>query len=128
MTRWSFSRIAGALYLIAVGMLCIRAGEPGDPQWWLMAVPMAAWIASPVVGGLFLGRRFRSGPARILFASLLAVIAVLGFALQWYTMFIGPSDAQNALVLVFVPLYQWVGVVSGLALAWLLARARGTNR
>ena len=117
------SRTAAAIYLAAVVVMGIRAGEPGRPWWWLAMIPFAIWIASPVFGGLWFLRRIRNGRARALFAMLLALVAVAGLALEWHTMFIGPADAQNPLILVFVPLYQWVGVFVALALTWLATRA-----
>jgi hypothetical protein len=73
-------------------------------------VPFAIWIASPVLGGLYLWRHFCGVGARAVYATLLAVVAIAGFGLQWHTMFIGPPDAQNALILLFIPIYQWMAV------------------
>lgn len=126
MSKISFRRFAGALYAIAVLVMSLRAGEPDKMWWWLIALPFVAWIASPVLGGLWLWRWLSGQVAKTVFLVLLATIAISGFALQWYTMFIGASDAQNALILLFVPLYQWVAVgisfMLGRMLAWVSDR------
>lgn len=121
----SVSRIAGAVYAAGVLVMCIRAGEPEHLWWWLVMLPFAVWIASPVLGGLYLRREVERAPLRFLFAILLAVIGAAGFAAQWHTMFIGPSDGQNAFIFLFVPFYQWAGVALALASVWLLGKAFG---
>lgn len=113
--RWS----AAALYVLAVLLMGVRAGQPDQAWWWLGEIPFTAWIASPILAGLFFHSRFGNETARLAFAILLAAIAVAGFALQWHVLFIGPSDAQNGLVALFAPLYQWFGVLLSLALCWL---------
>jgi hypothetical protein len=122
----SSRRWAGGLYVIGVLVMSLRAGEPEKLWWWLGALIFVVWISSPVLGGLWLWRLLSRQGAKVLYLLLLAIIAIAGFALQWHTMFIGPSDAQNALILVFVPLYQWVavGLSFGLSklLAWVSAR------
>lgn len=107
--------------MFAVFVMCIRAGEPEHAWWWLVMIPFTVWIASPVLGGLWLARRFEREAVRLLFLLLIAIVAMAGFALQWYTMFIGPSDALNALILLFVPLYQWVAVGLSFGLSRMLA-------
>ncbi|OBX18792.1 hypothetical protein A9995_09480 [Erythrobacter sp. QSSC1-22B] len=77
------------------------------------------WIASPVVTALWLAK-FVNGIARKLDLAMIAAIAGFGFYLQWRVMFIGPPDAQNALILLFVPLYQWMAVAVTFVLAWLV--------
>ena len=119
--RLSGPRVTALLYALAVAVMGLRAGQPGTLSWWLGALPFLAWCALPVVVGLWVHRWF-SGLARAFYLLAIAAIAGGGFALQWYVMFIGPADAQNALILVFAPLVQWVLVACATALAGLLNR------
>jgi len=90
-------------------------------MWWLVGLGFVLWIASPVIFGLWAARWIRGG-AHIGYIVIVALVAVAGFGLQWHALFIGPSDAQNALALVFGPLYQWIAICGAFAIAWLLAR------
>lgn len=122
MNRLSLRRWAGVLYVLAVMVLALSAGEPGKLWWWLGALPIVAWISSPILGGLWLVRLLANSMAAASYLALLAIIAIAGYALQWHTMFIGPSDAQNALILVFVPFWQWAAVALILGLCMAVAR------
>ncbi|WP_145916888.1 hypothetical protein [Erythrobacter sp. QSSC1-22B] len=120
MTGFSVSRsVAAAVYALAAVVLIFRAGEPGDSAWWPSGILFGLWIASPVVTALWLAK-FVNGIARKLDLAMIAAIAGFGFYLQWRVMFIGPPDAQNALILLFVPLYQWMAVAVTFVLAWLV--------
>jgi hypothetical protein len=98
------------LYCVAVLVMGIRAGEPSQIWWWIKAIPFLGWVASPVVVGLWLSRLMKSLAARLLFLAALIGIGIYGFADQWHVMFVGPSDAQNALIMIFDPLLQWMAV------------------
>jgi len=50
-------------------------------------------------------------------------IAVAGFALYIYTVaFFVKPDPQSGLVFLFIPLWQWIGALVGLGVAWLIER------
>ena len=114
-------RSAAIAYLIAATVLVFRAGNPSESMWWLVGLGFVLWIASPVIFGLWAARWIKGG-AHIGYIVAVALVAVVGFGIQWYALFIGPSDAQNALALVFGPLYQWIAICGVFAIAWLLAR------
>lgn len=113
---------AAAVYAVAVVVLIFRAGQPGDPAWWPSGLLFGLWIASPVVTALWLAK-FVNGIARKLDLAMIAAIASFGFYLQWRVMIVDPPDAQSALILLFVPLYQWMAVAAAFALAWLVGRS-----
>ncbi len=115
-------RSISAVYSMAVLVLGLKAGEPDRMDWWPGGLLMMAMMASPIVLGLLLSRKIGEGAALGFWLFAMAIIAAAGLALQWYTMFIGPSDAQNALVLVIVPVLQWLAVGAAFALAWILGR------
>ena len=108
--------------------MVLRAGEPDQLWWWLGALPFVVWVASPVLGGLWLGRLQAEGLARTSFFVVLAMIGFAGYALQWHTLFIGPADAQNALVHLFVPICQWGAVGLSVGLCRLLGRVSADKR
>lgn len=117
LVRWS-----AALYGLAVLVLGLAAGEPSEAAWWLGAVVFLGWVASPIIGGFLIARALRNKHAFWIAFILIVLIAAVGFADQWYVMFVGPSDAQNALIMIFVPLYQWLAVACALAVSWVLGR------
>lgn len=122
MSGFSVSRrVAAAVYVLAVVVVIFRAGQPGDSAWWPSGILFGVWIASPVVTALWLAR-FVKGIVHSLYLVVVAAIASFGFYVQWRVMFIDPSDAQSALILVFAPLYQWVAVAIAFGLAWIVGR------
>lgn len=111
---WPFAispaRTIGLLYSLAILVMMIRAGTPEYLLWWLGALPFIIWCASPVLAGLRFARKLATGVGYAFYVLTVVAIGVVGFVDQWYVLFIGPSDAQNALVMVFTPLLQWVAV------------------
>ncbi len=124
-TRTKMIRAIAVTYVVAILILTIRAGEPGRLEWWLGGSLLIGLMASPIVAGLWVSNKIVGGMAGSLFVAAVACIAVVGFGLQWYTMFMGPSDAQNALVLIVVPILQWLAVGAAFAVAWFLGRYVG---
>ena len=105
-----FMAALAALYAIAALVMGVQAGEPSSIIWWAVAFPFLAWVASPVVVGLSLSRFMSRKLTRAIFVAAVVAIGLYGFLDQWHVMFIGPSDAQNALVMIFDPMLQWVAV------------------
>ena len=85
--------------------LMLYAGDPADLWWWLLAMPFGAWIVGPAVLPYFFARQFRT--RRWFVYVMLALLAV----------------STAALVMIFVPLYQWASIVclsvlGGIAVIW----------
>ena len=120
--RVPLTNAAALLYLLAQVLIGVRAGDPTDLWWWLGEVLFLGWCVSPIWAGLWLARRLPGSiPFGGCFLGVLA-IAVIGFAEEWYVLFVGPSDAQNALIMIFAPLLQWVAVGIAVTLAWMTGR------
>ena len=108
--------VAGAVGI----MLFAGGGLPRDAA----SLGFLAWALLPYLP-LALMSRVRTGS--LTFAILLAAgsLGVVGFGLFVYVYaFLIELDAQSALVFIFVPLYQWAGVLVTAAVAvlgWLIA-------
>ena len=114
-------RSTALAYLTAAAVLVFAGGSPSEPSFWLFGFVFLLWVASPVIFGLWVARWIRGGVHFGFLASVI-LLAVFGFGLQWHTLFIGPSDAQNGLALIFGPLYQWIAICGAFIIARILAR------
>lgn len=88
---------------------------------------LMAWCVSPYVPlALAAGRMHASRAGAI--ALLVTTLVVAGAAgVAYVDTFFIHLDAQGALILIFMPVWQWVGALAGLVAASLLAsRARKT--
>lgn len=86
---------------------------------------LMGWCVSPYIPLAFAagGMRASRAGAIALLATTLVVAGAAGIA--YVDAFFIHLDAQGALILVFMPVWQWVGVLVGLVVASLLAsRAR----
>ena len=83
-------------------------------------VSLMAWCVSPYVPLGFASRKPRASRKSAV-ALLVTVVAVAAFAAIVYVVaFFIHLDAQGALILVFMPVWQWVGAVVGVVVASLL--------
>jgi uncharacterized Tic20 family protein len=116
MTTFRSLTVATVLALVA---LMLYAGKPQALSWWAEASPLALWVIGPVAAPYLLAAR----RSRRWFAIALLVyfaVSTLFSGLAYLDAFFRPSSSTAALVLVFVPIYQW------LALALLLVVCCGT--
>jgi hypothetical protein len=94
----------------AVGTLGLMAyaGSPGESGWWPWALTVGAWLLLPYVAASRLARRLwvSSGAGWVLVLSSIAIVGAT-FAVLRHAFFVAP-DAQSAIVLLFVPVWQAV--------------------
>ncbi len=87
-----------------------------------------AWCVSPYALVAIALRRPWASTEAVLVA-FATTIAISGYALYIYIVaFFVKPDPQSGLVFLFIPLWQWIGVLLGLGAAWLVERrdpARG---
>lgn len=115
----------------ALAALMLYAGEPDQLWWWPFALPFGGWIIGPAVVPYLLARwlRARRGFAEAMLV-FLSVSSASAASVYHHAFFVSTSSTA-ALAMIFVPLWQWVGLmfvamVSGVALAW-LERRRSRN-
>lgn len=121
MTLVTLLRILSVLIACGLGVLIVSQGEPGHLRWWMGALPFALWVTGPaLVPGLMVNRRSRQWFSVTMFLYLVGITIVSGFA--YYDAFFRSRSSTAALVLVFIPLYQW------LAIALLLLLCFGIRR
>ena len=104
----------GAIYVVASLVLLLKAGGLG------LGLVFLLWVASPVAGGAWIGRYFRSELVSGVFYASVILAGIWGYYEQWWVMFVAPSDPQSALVFVIVPFYQWVliGIAAAVLAVW----------
>ena len=121
-------RQAARLLALAMGIatagLVIRMADMtvGTSLFMLLVL---GWCVSPYAAiALALHRPWSSTEAVLV--ALATTIAIAGLAAYTYIVaFFVKPDPQGGLVLLFIPLWQWVGVVVGLGVAWLMERRTG---
>jgi hypothetical protein len=117
------SRIIALLMSFATAGLLLKAADL-SAGLTLFLVILLAWCVSPYAL-IALALRGRWGSTEAVLVAFATTIAVCGFALYIYiiTFFVKP-DAQGGLVFLFVPLWQWIGALAGLGVAWVIERRK----
>ena len=100
------------------------AGDPTRPGWWLFFLLFGAWALLPY-GVVAIAARQRpanraSDSVLCLAATLLSGLGILAL----YSAFVAHLDPQRGLVLVFLPLWQLLGLLPFLVVSRYLARRR----
>ncbi|WP_447724930.1 hypothetical protein [Sphingomonas koreensis] len=89
--------------------LMLHAGDPGSIDWWWTAIPFGLWIVGPAVLPWGIARiRPRPGVALVMLVFLVASSIMSGSI--YCDAFFRSTSSTAALVLVFVPLLQWVAL------------------
>jgi len=118
--------------LLAVGLAATASfvfcnGRPGELAWWRSALGFFAWAAAPFVAvavmNVFLAGTL-TGRVTLLLTAL--AIAVGGLCVLVQAFVIHP-DAQSGIVLIFLPLCQWIVVGIGAVMS-IAARARARRK
>ncbi|WP_260598317.1 hypothetical protein [Sphingomonas endolithica] len=103
--------------------LMLYAGEPAELWWWLLALPFGVWIVGPAVIPYFFARQCRTRRWFVhVMLALLTVSNAWSASIYYHAFFVSTSSTA-ALVMIFVPLYQWtsivcLGVLGGVAIIW----------
>lgn len=103
--------LKGLAMMVAAALfaLMLHAGEPGEYWWWLLALPFGAWIIGAAVAPYLLARRAK----RPWFVYVMLVFLGLSSAwsaTEYYQAFFLSESSTAALVMIFVPLYQWAAL------------------
>ena len=81
---------------------------------------LMAWCVSPYVPLGFASRKPRASRKSAVALLVTAVVVAAFAAIVYVDAFFIHLDAQGALILVFMPVWQWVGAVIGIVVASLL--------
>ena len=115
------TRILALMMTIATAGLMLKMADVtvGMTLFLLLAL---GWCVSPYVAiALALRKPWSSTDAMLV--AFATTVAVAGLALYTYLVaFFVKPDPQGGLVFLFVPLWQWVGTLVGLGVAWLMER------
>lgn len=113
----TLGRVRGAiilLYTAGVALLQLGAGAPNRLSWWLEFLFFFAWTISPVA--LTLIRR--SDWVMTLGVGLIATVSL---TLYGEAMLGSRDSSTDALIFVFMPFYQWIGVALVGVMAWFVS-------
>ncbi len=106
--------LSAALFTIAMLIYAGHGWEKGI-NWWAITCLFGAWAISPYIGIVGFSRTW-SEDHKERITRLLGFILVIAFGIiVLIDGFFIHSDAQNALLFIFLPLYQWIGIAIVLA-------------
>jgi hypothetical protein len=128
MTIMAVFRALSVTVALVLGALMLYAGEPNNPWWWVGALPFALWIIGPAVAP-FLIARHKSRQWFSITMFLYVVASSIFSGLAYHDAFFRSKSSTGALVMVFIPLYQWLALTFLLLLclavtAWLTQRGK----
>jgi|SRR5665213_2737680 len=109
MTIMAVFRALSIIVALALGALMLYVGEPTQSWWWAGALPFALWIIGPTVAPFLIARhKSRQWFSMTMFLYVVASSIFSGFA--YYDAFFRSNSSTAALVMVFIPLYQWLAL------------------
>lgn len=117
---------------LALCALMLYAGEPNSLSWWAPALPFAAWIIGPAVAP-FLIAKCKPRPWFYVTMLLYLIVSSTISGFVYFDAFFQSKASTAALVMVFIPLYQWVALAFLLLLCfgvavWLSQRRKYSSR
>jgi hypothetical protein len=102
--------LSGGLFTFAMLIYAAKGGEIGIVWRTIAVVIIGLWAISPYLGMLGISRNQNKNLGqKILYGvgfTLIVAFGVIGLIDGFFI----HSDAQNALLFVFLPLYQWLGI------------------
>lgn len=108
-------------YGVAVFAMIALSGDPGDPQWWPIAVGYVVFASVPV-GVLCIG------PTQVGLKTLGAAAMAVSGIWAYYDAISDPEAGSTAaLIFVILPFYQILAAVAFLILLWAVRRFGGDD-
>jgi len=121
MTLIAVFRALSVAVVLALGALVFYAAGPNDRGSWVGALPFALWVIGPALAPCLIARpKSARWFSTTMFSYFVVSSLFAGFAYR--DAFFQSKSSTAALVMVFIPLYQW------LALAILLLLCFGIRR
>lgn len=102
-----------------LGALMLYAGEPNNPWWWAGALPFALWILGPAVAP-FLIARHKPRQWFSITMLLYVVASSMCSGLDYYDAFFRSKSSTGPLVMVLIPLCQWLALILLLLLCFVV--------
>ena len=123
MTLLGVFRVLSVAVALALGALMLYAGEPDNPWWWA-GLPFALWVIGPAVAPFLIAiYKPRQWLSITMFLYFVASSLFAGLAYQGA--FFRSTSSTAALVMIFIPLYQWLALA---LLLFLCAGVKGWRR
>ena len=131
MTLMTGFRIVTVAVVFGLVALLLWVGQPANLWWWASALPTGAWVVGPAAVPYLLAAKWSRGWVSIVMFTYFAASSALS-GLVYFDAFYRSRSSTAALVLVFIPLYQWcllaVLLMGCWGVAWLLRRATAGRR
>jgi hypothetical protein len=115
--------VLAVAYALFTALVMIDAGEPARPRWWLGFSSFLVWGLMPLVGFLWLARRWRDWRHWLVVAAFVAVFAFSVWGI--YSAFYVEEDAQSGIVFAILPVYQWLAALAAGVVAAIVGKLRG---
>lgn len=100
-------------YAGGIALIQLMVGDPQTPSWWLLFLPFFLWTIAPIaipLAGRSTGWFVTSG---------VGLLAAISLYLYGQAMLGSDPSSTAALIFIFFPLYQWVGVAFVFLIDWL---------
>ncbi len=114
--------------VITLGLMIYAGhGWKQGAGWWLSFLAFGAWAVAPYAALSWLSFRMRKTIGQTV-VFLVAVLVIMSFGMViLYDGFFVHIDAQNALLFVVVPFYQWIGVALALGIGYWVGNRRAVG-
>lgn len=107
--------------------LMLYVGEPQASDWWPIAIPLGFWVVGPAIAPWIIAR-LRPKPPVILSLLAFLILSSMMAATAYYDAFFTSTSSTAALVLIFVPLYQWGALIVITPIVIIATYVMGTGR
>lgn len=102
---WLLTIVVAAI-LVA---LMLHVGDPGSIDWWWTAIPFGLWVIGPAILPWGIAR-LRRRPGVALAMLIFLVASSFMSAIAYHDALFPQTSSTAALVLIFVPLWQWIAL------------------
>ena len=128
MTLIAVFRALSIALALALGALVFYAARPNDPGGWMGALLFALWVIGPAIAPCMIAKpKSARWFSMTMFSYFVVASLFAGFA--YHDAFFRSKSSTASLVMVFIPLYQWLALAILLLLCFGIRRvSRGIGR
>lgn len=119
--------LCAAASLATIGLLCYE-GEPHVPSWWPIALAFMGWTIAPYAALSAMAAAVHQKVAPSCIILFTTIVAIASAAVGYVDAFFIHIDPQSALVVLPLPLLQWVAIVVGGIVAATMRHFRAEGR
>jgi hypothetical protein len=113
--------LVAACGVLGMIVLLVRFGSLSESPAYLLWWGFHGWVMSPFLGILLLAFLYRSREVSWVLVLLVAIVVVASLIPYYNAMFFKRSDGTVMLLFLFLPVYQWGGLLASLLLYWVVS-------